>query len=95
MSKFGLQNPFDPDVSLSHSEHKESIESSTDQTSDDLSSPEKLLDRAVESAVVRAVFGESDLARRQFSKLVGSGTAAAILNSIFPLDAPKHWPKKG
>ena len=91
MPKFGLQNPFDPDVSLSHSEHKESIESSTDQTSDDLSSPEKLL----ESAVVRAVFGESDLARRQFSKLVGSGTAAAILNSIFPLDAPKHWPKKG
>lgn len=87
MSKFGLENPFDPDVSLSHTEHKESM--ACDKTSDELSSPEKIMDRAVETAVVRAVFGENDLARRQFLKLVGSGTAAAILSSFFPLDAAK------
>jgi nitrate/nitrite transport system substrate-binding protein len=87
MSNFGLENPFDPDVSLSHSEHKEST--ACDKTSDELSSPEKALDRAVETAVVRAVFGDNDLARRHFLKLVGSGTAAAILTSFFPLDAAK------
>ncbi len=87
MSKFGLHNPFDPDVSLSHSEHSESAEKPQAET--ELSSPEAIMDRAVETAVMRAVFGQNDLARRQFLKLVGSGTAAAIINSFFPLDAAK------
>jgi len=50
--------------------------------------PETLVDRAVEGAVVRAVFGH-DLERREFLRLVGSGTALALLNSVFPLDAAK------
>ena len=39
--------------------------------------------------VVRAVFGHNDMARRRFLQLVGSGTAATILNSVFPLGAAK------
>jgi len=89
MSEFGLDNPFDPNVALNHSEHKKSAESPDNPTQLELTSAEDIMDRAVESAVVRAVFGQNDLARRRFLKLVGSGTAAAILNSIFPLDAAK------
>jgi len=89
MSEFGLDNPFDPNVALNHSEHKKSAESPDNPTQLELTSAEDIMDRAVESAVVRAVFGQDDLARRRFLKLVGSGTAAAILNSIFPLDAAK------
>lgn len=49
---------------------------------------EALMDRAVEGAVVRAVFGD-DFNRRQFLRLVGSGTALALLDSVFPLNAAK------
>ena len=35
------------------------------------------MDRVVESALVRGMFGHSDMHRRQFMKLVGGGTAAA------------------
>lgn len=52
-------------------------------------SPEDLMDRAVESAVVRAVFGHNEVSRRSFMKLVGAGTAAAALASIFPMEAAK------
>ncbi len=38
---------------------------------------------------MRAVFGHNEMARRQFLKLVGSGTAAAVLSSVFPLAAAK------
>ena len=87
MSIKGLGDPFDPDVSLTHSEHKdpESPESSESQPQ----GTEEIVDRAVESAVVRAVFGHNDMARRHFLKLVGSGSAAAIISSFFPLAAAK------
>jgi nitrate/nitrite transport system substrate-binding protein len=49
---------------------------------------ENLLDSAVERSVSRAIFG-SKLERREFVRLVGAGAAAAIVNSIFPLDAAK------
>ncbi len=50
---------------------------------------EKMMDRMIESAVVRSVFGHNDFSRRSFLSMVGSGTAAAALASIFPLDAAK------
>ncbi|WP_455207459.1 CmpA/NrtA family ABC transporter substrate-binding protein [Kaarinaea lacus] len=52
-------------------------------------STEDIIDRAVESAVVRAVFGQNDYSRRNFMKLVGGGLAASVLGSFFPLDAAK------
>jgi len=55
---------------------------------DRISTPETILDGMVGTAVERAVFG-SDLERREFVKLVGAGTAAAILGSVFPLSQAK------
>ena len=52
-------------------------------------SPESIIDRAVESAIVRAVFGHDDLSRRSFMRMLGGGAAAAILASIFPMEAAK------
>ena len=36
-----------------------------------------MMDRAIESAIVRGVFGHSDTSRRDFIKLVGGGTLAS------------------
>jgi nitrate/nitrite transport system substrate-binding protein len=51
-------------------------------------SAEEILDRAVENAVVRAVFG-SEFNRRRFMGAVGSSAAAALLATFFPLNAAK------
>lgn len=48
-----------------------------------------MLERAVESAIVRAVFGHNDLSRRSFMGLVGSAGAAAALAAVLPLDKAK------
>src|SRR5690606_16720677 len=55
----------------------------------DLNSSDDVLDRAVESAIVRGLFGHNDLKRREFIRLTGTGTLAAILGSIIPLDKVK------
>ncbi|MGX0903416.1 nitrate/nitrite transport system substrate-binding protein [Roseovarius sp. MBR-79] len=52
-------------------------------------SSDAMLERAVESAVVRSIFGHSDIGRRSFMGMVGGGTVAAALASVFPLDAAK------
>ena len=54
-----------------------------------LASEEEVMDRAIESAVVRSVFGHSEISRRSFLGLLGSGTAAALLGSVFPMEAAK------
>lgn len=51
--------------------------------------PEALLDRAVEDAIVRAVFGQTPLTRRRFIRMVGEGTLAALLSQLLPLEAVK------
>jgi len=62
--------------------------SSTPQT-DELKSSEEMIDRMVESAVVRGMFGHNDMQRRNFLKMVGAGSFAAALASVFPMDAAK------
>lgn len=54
-----------------------------------LQSPEDIMDRAIESAVVRSVFGHNDISRRAFLGMVGGGTAAALLGSMFPMEEAK------
>ena len=49
---------------------------------------ESLLESAVVKSVSHAIFG-NELGRREFVRLVGVGTAAAIVNSLFPLSAAK------
>ena len=53
------------------------------------STSEDLLDRAVETAVERAIFGGNELARRRFLQVVGASAATAIIGSVFPLDTAK------
>ena len=50
---------------------------------------EEYLDRAIEMAVERAIFGGNEIARRRFLQLVGASSAAAIMRMVFPLDTTK------
>lgn len=52
-------------------------------------SSEQMLERAIESAVVRSVFGNNDIQRRSFMGMLGGGAFASILASVFPMDAAK------
>lgn len=52
-------------------------------------SNEAAMERAVENAVVRAIFGQNDFNRRSFMGMVGGTTVAAALASVFPLDQAK------
>jgi len=54
----------------------------------DGSNMEETIARAVESAVMKGIFG-TDMSRRMFLRAVGVGTAAAAINTIFPLGAAK------
>jgi len=65
------------------------LDQAAEKTDSVLQSPEDIMDRAIESAVVRSVFGHNDISRRAFLGLVGGGTAAAILGSMFPLEEAK------
>ena len=52
-------------------------------------SGETLIESLVERSVEHAVFG----GRRDFLKLVGAGTATAVLAEVFPMGAAKApWP---
>jgi len=52
-------------------------------------SSEDMMDRAIESAIVRGVFGHNDASRRQFLGLVGGGALAAALGTMIPMDKVK------
>jgi nitrate/nitrite transport system substrate-binding protein len=54
-----------------------------------LETSEDVMDRVIESAIVRSVFGHHEPSRRQFMRMVGGGTMAAILGTMLPLDAVK------
>ena len=80
-----FRNPFDPDQPLhrgcscgrhaSQSEHDMAIQAAQD--------------RAVEGAVMRAIFPD-DGQRRHFLRAVGAGTALAAISTFFPLGAAKE-----
>jgi nitrate/nitrite transport system substrate-binding protein len=53
------------------------------------STAEECLDRAIETAVERAIFGGNEMARRRFFQLVGASSAAALIRTLFPLDTAK------
>lgn len=103
MTSKSLGNPYDGDVDLTHgakctctscSSSKTSHAIDVKQTSDiqeqqQLMSSEEMLERAVESAVVRSVFGHNELSRRSFAKMMGTGTLAAAIASVFPMEQAK------
>ncbi len=71
----GLPDPFDPDADLTHAHLGPTA------------SLEDAVARKLETAVVRATFGGSELRRRAFLRAVGAATASAIFASVFPMRA--------
>src|SRR4030065_1551440 len=92
MSMF--RNPFDPEVKL----HSAGCTCSSGRggvaEDDPPDTQEGLIDRVVESALVRGWFGHHDEARRNFLRLAGGGTLAAALGAVLPLDAVKAAAKE-
>ena len=84
-----LSDPFDPNVDLLHD-----ARASSTTPDDALRSPEALMDRVIDGAIVRAVFGGNEIARRTFLRAVGQGSFYAALASVFPLAACKSTAKE-
>ena len=82
-----FKNPFDPNTRLgmrcacgqhnSQAEHDQQL------------AVQQMEERAVENAVMHALFPDDNL-RRNFLRAVGSGTAMAAIGSLFPLAAAKE-----
>ncbi|MEI6413675.1 MAG: CmpA/NrtA family ABC transporter substrate-binding protein [Pseudomonadota bacterium] len=97
MSHQSLSDPFSPDTDLRHGDAcgcTSCLERQPEVPQIPASQPlpatrEAIFDRMVESAVVRAVFGHSEIDRRGFMRLAGSTMAAGILSTVFPLDQAK------
>lgn len=101
MASKSLGNPFDPNSDLRHQAGCtcSSCSGASSETPEAAASgpegEEAIIDRAVESAVVRSVFGHDDMSRRNFLRLVGGGTLAAALASVLPMDKVKAAVKDG
>ncbi len=99
MSIKSLGNPFSSETDLRHGRDcgcascrpTASATSSKARAAaaDDALSNEDMLDRAIESAVVRSVFGHNEFSRRGFARMLGAGTLAAAVGAAIPLDKAK------
>ena len=61
----------------------------TAEDTNPLKSSEDVMDRVIESAIVRGVFGHDEISRRGFLSALGGGTLAAALGSILPMNDVK------
>jgi len=88
-------DPYDGDKDLRHSKNCGCKQCESNAVSIDSPEPQDTMDTSerlanmVESAVVRSMFGHNDISRRAFAKLVGKGTMAAAVASVFPMEAAK------
>ena len=91
MTMKSLGNPFSETSDLRHGAACgcETCKSGQHQHAAEVMSSDAMLERAVESAIVRSVFGHSDIGRRSFMGMLGGGTVAAALASVFPIDKAK------
>ncbi len=73
-------------------------ESSITPTSSNLEEPQpealpsdvdSITDRVVETAIVKAVFGGNDVARRRFMKVAGATAAMSMIREFFPVETAK------
>ena len=74
---------------MSHDTHDHS-----ETSENEFATSEDMMDRAIESAIVRGIFGHNDESRRNFLKTVGGGTMAAALATILPMDKVKAAAKE-
>lgn len=93
------QDPFDPNASLQHTHSagcghggNHSCDTKTDASADKPTaalSSEDAIGRAVETAVVKAIFGQSDLSRRKVLAAAGAGVVTEIVRNMFDFDSAK------
>ena len=100
MSHGTLNNPFDTTQSIAghrcsgsgcvHASHQPSASPAQTALSNtsELANSDAVLSRFVENAVMRAIF-PNDMARRTFLSVVGKGTAAAVVGSMFDFGTAK------
>ncbi|HEX9812678.1 MAG TPA: CmpA/NrtA family ABC transporter substrate-binding protein [Burkholderiales bacterium] len=93
MSMF--RDPYDPNSRLHSSSCTCTSCTGAPAPADAPDSQEALIDRVVESAIVRGIFGHHDEGRRSFLRLAGGGTLAAAIGGVLPLDAVKAAVKDG
>ena len=88
-----LGNPFSHKTDLRHGAGCGCDACSTGQafSADDPNtmSSDDMMERVVENAIVRSMFGQNDISRRSFMGLVGGTSFAAALASVFPVDKAK------
>ena len=87
-----LGNPYDADADLRHGAHCGCETCGGHSHETEAAKPESseaMLERAVESAIVRSAFGHSDMQRRSFMGLMGGAAMAAAFSSVFPIDKAK------
>lgn len=102
MTVKSLGNPYDPNTSIVHERGCScgqcaatgpvAVSATTDTAASVNTlpdSPDAMLDRAIENAVVRALFQHSEVDRRRFLAMIGGGTFAAMLGTFFPLEQAK------
>ena len=77
-----------PGAGCTHPSHQSADPACTPAGTGERMSADRMLDRTVENAVMRAIF-PTDLERRTFLKVVGRGTAAAVLGSLFDFGTAK------
>lgn len=99
MSSKSFEDPYNGDIDLRHgrdcscskcgSGAGAKSHSKAAHSSPTFASTDDALSHMVESAVVRSVFGHNDISRRSFAKILGGGTLAAALGSVFPMEQAK------
>ncbi|TWT95730.1 CmpA/NrtA family ABC transporter substrate-binding protein [Neorhodopirellula pilleata] len=68
-------------------DHAGNGESSSPDSS--IANHEDAMSRAIETAVVKAVFGQSDVSRRAVLTAAGAGLVSQIVHDLFPMDTAK------
>lgn len=94
MASKSLGNPFDGESDLRHSkgctcETCCDTHGHHDHNANELHSSEEIMERAVESAIVRSIFGHNEISRRSFAKMLGASGLAAAVGSVFPMEEAK------
>ena len=84
-----LGDPFNENTDLSHGAGCGCNSSYTDKKMVESlpSGEEEMINRFVETSIVKSIFGGNDLKRREFIRTVGSGVFRAALLSVIPLGA--------
>jgi len=50
---------------------------------------EDMMDRVIENAIVRGIFGQNDASRRRFLKTIGGASLASVIGGILPMEKVK------